>query len=407
MTHNRITAIVFVGTALLLSSCTSAEEQARQEARAEARERLESMREFADSLATIDSTQSAITAEVEAAYPDVTYRKLYVADAGVLDSLRTTFDYRESKGHKYKTFVTLNRRVFSSVRVGDSVVVPSTIAEDMRAYSVFPHVWFGAEDIPKVIVVSNDQQSYACYENGRLVRFAACNTGTENKPTLPGRYAINWKERLRTSSINENWKLPFNLNFHLFAGNAFHQYYMPGRPASHSCVRQFRDDAEWLYEWAQIGTRNSSGRVERFTGTPVIIIDMFDFARPKYGPWLDVADNRSYRLELPDDPMAVEEAWIPISQIPPSARGGLPDRNRYAVAEDTLRARGVLRPEARLSWSIEYPREKDRKPAASTSSRAGSSSGASSTSSESSTPAPATTPAPTTTPPATPAPEVE
>ena len=136
---------------------------------------------------------------------------------------------------------------------------------------------------------------------------------------------------------------------------------MPGRPASHSCVRQFMDDAEWLFNWAQVGTLNSSGRVARFTGTPVLIVDMFDFARPKFGPWLDLKSNRGEKLELPEHPMEVEEALIPISQIPPSVRGSLPDRDRYKYAEDTLRARGVLRKEAKLSWSIEYTRQKQEK----------------------------------------------
>ena len=356
---NRI-VVLTACSALLLSACKSSEEQAR-DARIEAAwQELEEARAFADSVARVDSVRAEIVAEAEGEFPTVTYTKLYVADAGMLDSIRDAFDYGDMKSHRYKTFVTLNRRVFGSVRVGDSIVVPDTVAEDMRAYSVFPHVYFGAEDIPKLILISNAQQSYACYEKGRLVRFAAVNTGTESKPTLPGRYAVNWKERLRTSSINENWKLPFNLNFHLYAGNAFHQYYMPGRPASHSCVRQFMDDAEWLFNWAEVGDRHENGRVKRFTGTPVIILDMFDYAREKYGPWLDLASNRDEKLEVPDRPMEVEEALIPISQIPPSVRGGLPNRERYETAEDTLRARGVLREEARLSWSIEYPTRAER-----------------------------------------------
>ena len=392
-----------------LAGCTSSEDQARIDRVKESMSRLENIRSFADSVALVDSTRAAIVAEAESEFPRVTYHRVHVSSRSLLDSIRDAFDYGKTKSHKYKSFVTLNKRVFGSVSVGDTVVLPDPIAEDMRAYSVLPHVYFGAEDLKKLIVITNDHQSYGCYENGRLVRFASCNTGTESKPTLPGRYAVNWKERLRTSSINENWKLPFNLNFHLFAGNAFHQYYMPGRPASHSCVRQFMDDAEWLYNWAEVGERNSSGRVIRFTGTPVIILDMFDFSRKKFGPWLDLAGNWAEKKEVPEDPMAVEEAWIPISQIPPSVRGSLPDRNRYNVAEDTLRARGLLREGSRLAWSIEYPKKKDREAAA-----AAAAANASSTSSteESSTttetaPAPTPSPDPAPTTPAPTEPEVE
>lgn len=358
--RERISVVIVLLFAITMSSCTSSEEQAREARLEQGMARLAEMRVFADSVAQVDSVNDAIVAEAEGEFPDITYRSVHVADRSTLDSIRDAFDYGESKSHRYKSFVTLNRRVFGSVRVGDTVVLPDPVAEDMRAYSVLPHVYFGAEDIPKLIVITNAFQSYGCYENGRLVRFAATNTGTEQKPTLPGRYAVNWKERLRTSSINENWKLPFNLNFHLFAGNAFHQYYMPGRPASHSCVRQFMDDAEWLFNWAEVGRRNENGRVIRFTGTPVLILDMFDYSRKRFGPWLDLASNRDEKLEVPPSPMEVEEAWIPISQIPPSVRGALPDRKRYEVAEDTLRARGVLREEARLAWSIEYPTKKEK-----------------------------------------------
>ena len=341
---------------LLLVSCSSAEERARQAERQAAAARLADAREYADSVRAADSVRSFQLKQAEEQFPEISYSRLYVADRSVLDSIRKEFDYGKTESARYKTFVTMNRRVFGSIRIGDTVVVPDQIVEDLRAYSVFPQLWFGAEDVPKIVVISNAQQAYACYENGKLVRFAPCNTGTESKPTLPGRYAINWKDRLRTSSLNDNWKLPFNLNFHLYAGNAFHQYYMPGRPVSHSCVRQFMDDAEWLFNWAETGSLGSGGRVQRFTGTPVIIIDMFDFERPKFGPWLDLAGNRDEKLELPEDPMKIEEALIPISQIPPSVRGGLPDRDRYKYAEDTLRKRGVIREEARLSPSIEYTR---------------------------------------------------
>ena len=387
-------------SSLFLLSCSSSEEQAREAAIERGMARLADMRLYADSVARVDSIRAEIVAEAEGEFPEITYHTIHVADRERLDSIRDAFDYGDTKSHRYKSFVTLNKRVFGSIRVGDTVVLPDPVAEDMRAYSVLPHVYFGAEEIPKLIVITNAYQSYGCYENGRLVRFAATNTGTEQKPTLPGRYAVNWKERLRTSSINENWKLPFNLNFHLFAGNAFHQYYMPGRPASHSCVRQFMEDAEWLYNWAEVGRRNENGRVIRFTGTPVIIVDMFDFSRPKFGPWLDLASNRDEKLEMPPRPMEVEEAWIPISQIPPSVRGSLPNRKRYEVAEDTLRARGVLREEARLAWSIEYPTRKERAER-----RARASAAAAARTSRSS--EPSTTPAapaPTTPAPTTPAP---
>lgn len=294
-------------------------------------------------------------------FPTISYTRFAVSDRAALDSIRKRFGNRKENLDAFRAITTLNRKEFGYIRVGDTIIVPDVVVGDLRAYSVFPSRYPGADTLPKLVIVSNAMQSYACYEYGHLVRFAACNTGTESKPTLPGRYSMNWKERLRISSLNDNWKLPYTWNFHLYAGNAFHQFAMPGRPVSHSCVRQFMTDAEWLFNWGAPGRYDSTGHVEQFTGTPVIIIDVFDFSRKKGGPWLELASNRDGILKLPDNPLGVEEALIPMSQVPHSARGSMKDRQRYLTAEDTLRARGIIRPEARLSPSIDYNRLREGK----------------------------------------------
>jgi hypothetical protein len=333
----------------------------------------ESERQNTDSLARVDSIRVAdslhqLKVEMVAdSFPKIGYTRLAITDRKTLDSIRKMYARDKDNMGPFRAITTLNRKEFGYIRVGDTIVTPDSIMADLRAYSIFPYYYPGADTIPKIIMVSNKYQAYACYENGQLIRFAACNTGTEGKPTLPGRYALNWKERLRISSLNDNWKLPFTWNFHLYAGNAFHQFDMPGRPVSHSCVRQFMPDAQWLYEWGRGAKRDSNGTLQRFTGTPVIIIDIFDFARKKGGPWLELTSNQDATLELPADPMAVEEALIPISQVPHSARGSLgKDREKYLTAEDTLRARGIIRPEARLSPSIDYNARRKAKAAAAT-----------------------------------------
>jgi hypothetical protein len=351
----------------------------------------------------VDSALAALDAAAPDEFPLIRYTRLHVSTRSIRDSIRKAFARKEETMAAYRVLTTLNRQELGYIGVGDTIVVPDTIIEDLRAYSVFPLEYPEGANIPKLLFVSNAQQAYACYEYGHLVRFAAANTGRESKPTLPGRYALNWKERMRTSSLNEHWKLPYNWNFHLYAGNAFHQFTMPGRPVSHSCVRQFREDAEWLFDWGQVGLRNESGRVKQLTGTPVIIIDMFDFSRKKGGPWLELTSNRDGILELPEDPMEVEEALIPISQVPHGARGGLPDRERYETAEEVLRARGVIREEARLSPSINYNKLREQREArrtaqrASTTEESNETAESSSTTTESST-APSSTPAETSTP---------
>lgn len=353
MTFCTRTLFLVVPPCLLLLSC--GDEAAREE-----QHRIDSVAK-ADSIRRTDSAIAAKRRAEEEVFPRISYQRVAVTKA-ILDSIRKRFAYTKDTA-AHRAIITMNRKEFGYFHVGDTISLPDTIVSDLRAYSIFPQRYPAADSIKKIILISNKFQSYACYENGKLVRFAACNTGTERKPTLPGRYALNWKERLRISSLNEFWKLPYTWNFHLHAGNAFHQFAMPGRPVSHSCVRQFMTDAKWLFDWGE-GARRENGRFVPLSGTPVVILDMFDFTRKRGGPWLELTSNRDSILRLPDAPMQIEEALIPISQVPADARGGLPDRQRYLTAEDTLKARGIIRKEVQLSWSIDYNKRRKAKQAA-------------------------------------------
>ncbi|MBI2794967.1 MAG: L,D-transpeptidase [Ignavibacteria bacterium] len=317
-----------------------------------------------DSLRAFKVKRQKFIDSVENLFPRITYHKLQISNAHILDSIRTNFGKTRKTWTKYRVLTLLNRKDIQFVRIGDNLVLPDTFVSDLRAYSIFP-VWYeGGERVDKIVFISNKWQCYACYKYGLLVRFAAANTGEEGKPTLPGRYAVNWKQRKRISSLDSTWILPFTVNFHQYAGNAFHQFEMPGRPVSHSCVRQFLSDAEWLYHWVRPARLDSNKRPIMFTGTPVIITDVFDFSKKRGGPWLELSSNKDMSIKLPNNPMETEEALIPISQIPKDVRGALTDINRYKSAEKILRERGVLRENARLKVSVDFNklrRDKKRK----------------------------------------------
>lgn len=288
-------------------------------------------------------------------FPKITYYRLPITTSETLDSVRRTFAKTPETWKYYRVLTLLNRQDIQYVRMGDTLVLPDTVMDDLRAYSVFPQYWPEGDTIPKAVFISNAWQSYACYERGELVRVAACNSGEERKPTFPGRYAVNWRHPRRISSLDSTWILPFTVNFHLQAGSAFHQFDMPGRPVSHSCVRQFLSDAEWLYKWVRTGRIDSTRRrYIPWSGTPVVILDVFDFRRKRGGPWLELTNNTPVGIKLPQDLYAVEEALIPISQIPREVRGGLSNRKRYITADSVLRARGVIREGITLKESINF-----------------------------------------------------
>jgi hypothetical protein len=298
-------------------------------------------------------------------YPRIGYHRLAITDQRTLDSLRAVCAKSDSTFEMYRIATLLNRKDLRYMRIGDTLVMPDSNYTDVLAYSIFPQYWKGADTIKKIIVVSPKWQAYACYEYGVLVRFAATNSGEERKPSFPGRYAVNWKQRLRISSLNKFWRLPYTVNIHLHAGSAFHQFDMPGRPVSHSCFRQFMHDAEWLFNWvSQAKYDTVLRRYTPFSGTPVIVLDVFDFTRKRGGPWLDLESNNSVVIDLPQDPMSMEEALIPLSQVPHNSRGSLRNINRYITADSVLRERGIIRDGVTLRESIDYNRLRAKKEAA-------------------------------------------
>lgn len=319
-----------------------------------------------------DSIKAAIEDSVKTAnklvnsedkYPLIKYNQVIIKDIKHLREIRKKYNHPKDFRAGWKTIMTLNRKEWRYIRKGQLIVIPDTIVDDIKAYSIFPQYYPGAKDIRKILLVSNAYQCYGAYEYGKLVRFAAVNSGKEKTPTFPGRYALVWKERVRRSSLDSNWIMPFTFNFHGEAGNAFHQFTMPGYPASHSCMRQFMDDAEWLFFWGEGQKLDANKKRIYMSGTPVIVLDYYDYSRGHKGPWRDIKSNKDKVITLPEDPMAVEEALIPMCQIPVSARGRLVNRSRFKNAEKVLRERGVIREHVVLTPTFNFNDKRRREQA--------------------------------------------
>jgi hypothetical protein len=73
-------------------------------------------------------------------------------------------------------------------------------------------------------------------------------------------------------------------NFANRRGLSFHAYALPGRPASHACLRLLERDARWLYNWGEQWRLDPRAHTVTETGTPLRIDGAYDFAAPP--PWL-------------------------------------------------------------------------------------------------------------------------
>ncbi|MFI5178703.1 MAG: L,D-transpeptidase [Vicinamibacterales bacterium] len=180
------------------------------------------------------------------------------------------------------------------------IVRPDTWVDDPLAYSPFPERYPWGEPLAKLIVVDQPSQVFAAYEQGRLVRWGPISSGRKESPTPIGLFHLNWRSEGRHSTVDPQWFMRWYFNFGNADGLSFHEYALPGRPASHSCVRLLAADARWLYGWGEEWRLDSTGSHVLSPGTPVLILGRYDFAAPP--PWR-TAEGAARPVELPSDPL--------------------------------------------------------------------------------------------------------
>jgi hypothetical protein len=164
------------------------------------------------------------------------------------------------------------------------ILVPDRWDDDELLYSPLP------ADVPqldgerKAVVVYLPGQVFGAYEDGKLIRWGPVSSGDRRHQTPSGTYHLNFHARLKISTVDPTWKMPWYFNFSSTKGLGLHEYTLPGRPASHGCVRMLSTDAQWLFHWGD-GSRYAPGSTERVEpGTLVLVLGRYDYSAPP--PWL-------------------------------------------------------------------------------------------------------------------------
>jgi len=170
----------------------------------------------------------------------------------------------------------------------DSVIIPTDMSGDIAFYLPFPVEVPYLADVDKILFFSYPTQTFAAYENGILIYTGPTNMGRKKDQTPTGLFFTNWKAEETISTFDDEWKLLWNFNIENKKGVGFHQYDLPGYPASHSCLRLLEKDAKYLYEWADQWVLIDDENV-KFKGTPVIVFGSYPFGEPK--PWLQLVKN--------------------------------------------------------------------------------------------------------------------
>jgi len=164
-----------------------------------------------------------------------------------------------------------------------ALVVPEPWWLDERAYTTLPAWYEPAAVYPKLLVVHVPGQMFGAYESGRLIRWGPVSTGRRASPTPAGWYFLNWRATFHVSTVDPDWEMWWYFNFENYQGLAFHQYTLPGYPASHGCIRLLGRDAKWLFAWGEPWTLDRTGRIVMRHGTPVLVTSAYDFESPP--PW--------------------------------------------------------------------------------------------------------------------------
>jgi hypothetical protein len=168
----------------------------------------------------------------------------------------------------------LNRVDAAHLGTWRRLIVPSRWDLDELDYSPLPATIQWCAEQPKAVFVHLPAQVFGGYEFGNLVRWGPVSSGGPGRSTPAGSYHLNWNARVRISSVDDSWVMPWYFNFDDVAGYGFHEYSLPGRPASHGCIRLLECDAKWLFHWGR-------------PGTPVLVCGRYGFSGPR--PWMQPA----------------------------------------------------------------------------------------------------------------------
>ena len=224
--------------------------------------------------------------------------RLVPAPAGI-EQLQCAYD-----GTQLALLEKLNRCDWQKLAGMKEMVAPEFWDYQESAYSPLTEAPEWAKNLGKVLVVHQPSQAFAAYENGCLVRWGPVSTGAKRSPTPEGVFNLNWKSRGRHSTVNRDWFLRWYYNFQNRSGRSFHEYELPGRPASHGCVRMLGRDAQWLYEWGDSWRLDDRGWNVEDPGTPVLILGQYNHGGP--APWRSAEFVASEsRLELGPEEFAL------------------------------------------------------------------------------------------------------
>jgi LysM repeat protein len=143
------------------------------------------------------------------------------------------------------------------IQPGQELVIPQATNSAVAPLLTIPDAPAASTNIGREIIVDlSDFRAYA-YEDGRLVRSVLVSIGREGTPTVRGTFTIQRKYQAQTMSGPGYYLPDVPYVMYFYAGYAFHGTYWHdtwGARMSHGCVNLPTPEAEWFYNFAEVGT---------------------------------------------------------------------------------------------------------------------------------------------------------
>ena len=273
--------VYFLSLSVVLYSCTKEKVEAVSEPKQQEQiiEDIEEAAKDPDSV-VVEPVKESVAPIIQenGFYSGIVFPK----DKKLRDSLYSEFEKKYTPQERY-TILALNRLDAKNRRNADTLVIPAEIDSTLMSYSPFPIQLDVLSKVKKFVIFSYPIQAYGVYSNGNLVKWGPTSMGKKSAQTTRGLTFANWKKKLAISTVKSEWKLPYNFNIHNLGGIGWHEYDLPGYPASHSCLRLLRKDAMWLYSYADTWILNPGGATTKAKGTPVMVFGDYQWGGQK--PW--------------------------------------------------------------------------------------------------------------------------
>jgi lipoprotein-anchoring transpeptidase ErfK/SrfK len=110
----------------------------------------------------------------------------------------------------------------------------------------------GKRSVDRVVISLSNQKAFA-YSGDELIGVSTISSGKPGKDTPTGIFSVLDKQRTYFSKKYDNAPMPFMQRIDQY-GIALHAGHLPGRPASHGCVRLPKEFAAKLFAATKVGT---------------------------------------------------------------------------------------------------------------------------------------------------------